>query len=485
MNDLAIYLLKSTICITSLYMVFRATMRREVSFNLNRWLLIGTILFSALLPLLALPHFLQAELPVRLTPVFSKTATVSEQMMSASAGNRVINLAETVVYPADQHANHFEWTHLIAAIWWGGVLGSIILLLRGLFSVLLLFRKASERQINGFRVMIVEQEIPAFSCCGIIFLSRPDFEQHRAMILPHEQVHIRLGHFYDLILLETVKIFHWFNPFIYWLIRDLKEIHEYQADHYTLNKGIDATQYQLLIIQKSVGLQRFALANSFNHCRIKKRIAMMNKQRLSTAASWKVATFLPLLALLLLAFGRKGENVPPENFSSPKMELQKDSVRQWNEADFKSGNLKIEDPLLMGRGDITVLMNAKSQLLVDNQKMELTSLPDYIRKFFDYELANDLSRKNFVKKQINEKEQYGPTSFFIILKDIATDPQDYQQLLGAIGNTILEVREKYAVAIFGSSYEKLSDSQKQTIDQFIPMNVYIVTPKVMNKPTAQ
>jgi hypothetical protein len=107
-----------------------------------------------------------------------------------------------------------------------------------------------------------------------------------------------------------VKIVHWFNPVIYRMAKDLKEIHEFQADDYTLTNGIDATQYQLLIIQKGVGSQRFALANSFNHCQIKKRITMMNKQKTSKAWSWKVATFLPLLALLLMAFGKRGENVP-------------------------------------------------------------------------------------------------------------------------------------------------------------------------------
>ena len=86
----------------------------------------------------------------------------------------------------------------------------------------------------------------------------------------------------------------------------MKEIHEFQADNFTLNSGIDSTQYQLLIIKKGVGPKRFALANSFNHCQIKKRITMMNKSKTSNAWRWKVATFIPLFALLLLACGNTG-----------------------------------------------------------------------------------------------------------------------------------------------------------------------------------
>ena len=119
------------------------------------------------------------------------------------------------------------------------------------------------------------------------------------------------------------------SPLVYQMDSDLKEIHEFQADEHTLNSGIDATKYQLLIIQKCVGHQKFALANSFNHCQIKNRITMMNKQKTSKAWRWKVATFLPLLALLLMAFGKTGEIAPMESHS--KMALlnqEKTSVKE-------------------------------------------------------------------------------------------------------------------------------------------------------------
>jgi hypothetical protein len=140
-------------------------------------------------------------------------------------------------------------------------------------------------------------------------ISQQDYETNSEAILAHEFSHIKQGHFYDLILLELVKIIYWFNPLVYQMDSDLKEIHEFQADEHTLNSGIDATKYQLLIIQKCVGHRQFALANSFNHCQIKNRITMMNKSKTNKAWCWKVATFLPLLALLLMAFGKRGEIV--------------------------------------------------------------------------------------------------------------------------------------------------------------------------------
>jgi len=107
--------------------------------------------------------------------------------------------------------------------------------------------------MEGFRLLVVESEIPAFSFGHWVLLSQNDYDHHRLPLLAHEQAHIRLNHFYDLLLLEIVKIVHWFNPVVYRMAKDLKEIHEFQADDYTLTNGIDATQYQLLIIQKGVG----------------------------------------------------------------------------------------------------------------------------------------------------------------------------------------------------------------------------------------
>lgn len=80
--------------------------------------------------------------------------------------------------------------------------------------------------------------------------------------------HIKFRHTCDLLLVELVKLFHWFNPFVYKLRNDLKEIQEFQVDKHLLNTGIDSHKYQLLLIKKCVGTERYTLANSFNHCQM-------------------------------------------------------------------------------------------------------------------------------------------------------------------------------------------------------------------------
>ncbi|GEM_PF-2232895 len=305
MNNILIYLLKSTLCISLLYLMFRVVMRKESFFALNRIVLLSIVFTSVLIPLFHLPQAIQSPVQMEflpfLTSVETKTVTGSDirlrQPIEQSFSIKSVPVMET-------NKTVFSKHQLLQYLYLAGLLITLLMLAHGFFSILLLFRKAKSIKTAGYRLLVIEKEIAAFSFGRTVIISQKDYSEHRQPILTHEQAHIQLNHFFDLLLLEIVRIFHWFNPFVYWLIRDMKAIHEFQADDFTLNKGIDATQYQLLIIQKGVGSQRFALANSFNYCQIKKRIVMMNDQRSNKTGSWKVVAFVPLVAILLMAFSK-------------------------------------------------------------------------------------------------------------------------------------------------------------------------------------
>ena len=309
MNSYLLILSKSTLCLSLLYLAFSVLMRKETFFKLNRMVLLLMVLSSALIPFIHSPQLIQPFRQVKLETVFQRH-TILEEPIQKNDFTSAIQLPA----PAFETVKPVNWTakNILLFIYLSGVLVSILLLLYSIVSILLLFRKARKTNHKGFHLMIVTDDIPAFSFGPYILISQHDYDSNSEAIITHELSHIRLCHFYDLMLMELAKIIFWFNPLVYRIVSDLKEIHEFQADDYTLTSGIDATKYQLLIIQKCVGHQKFALANSFNYCRIKNRITMMNKQKTSKAWRWKVATFLPLLALLLMAFGKSGEIIPIE-----------------------------------------------------------------------------------------------------------------------------------------------------------------------------
>ena len=283
-------------------------MRKESFFKLSRMTLLFIVLTSTIIPFIALPQPIYSGLPIKVVPIFQNN-TIIEKTVQTNAIPAAINSTEPI---ADTfHPIVISTKTIILIVYLAGVFISLLILVFRISSVLLLFRKSRKTVLHGIRIMIVNDDIPAFSFKRHILISQQDYETNSEAILTHELSHINQGHFYDLFLLEMVKIIYWFNPLVYRIDSDMKEIHEFLADENTLNSGIDATKYQLLIIQKCVGHKQFALANSFNHCQIKNRITMINKSKTNKAWCWKVATFLPLLALLLMAFGKRGEIVTP------------------------------------------------------------------------------------------------------------------------------------------------------------------------------
>ena len=310
-------------------------------------ILLSIVLASTIIPFIYLPQPLHPVLPITIEPIF-QNKTDSEKLVQTKEIPVVINSAEPVLSTLQPVVISTKTILLI--VYLSGVSISLLLLIIRISSVLLLFKKSRKTDLNGIRLMIVNDDIPAFSFKRHILISQQDYETNSDAILSHELSHIKQVHFYDLVLLELVKIIYWFNPLVYSMDNDLKEIHEFQADEHMLNSGIDATKYQLLIIQKCVGYKQFALANSFNHCQIKNRITMINKSKTNKAWCWKVATFLPLLALLLMAFGKRGESVPekinlPEKVISPSETIKTQKEQFSRKIEIKKDGNYIENKL--------------------------------------------------------------------------------------------------------------------------------------------
>jgi len=303
-------------------------MRNETIFKISRLVLLLIVIASVVIPLINLPQSNNPIASIKLDPVFQGNTIIdrplknTESTLSTFSYNTISETTKPIV---------ISTRVVLLFIYLTGVLISFLLFIYSIFSVLRLFRRSRKTKLHGIQVMIHNEDVPALSFRRRILISRHDYEANSDAILTHELSHIRQGHFYDLMIMELIKIIYWFNPLVYRMCSDLKDIHEFQADDDTINSGIDSTKYQLLIIQKCVGQQSFALANSFNHCQIKKRITMMNRSKTSKAWCWKVAAFLPLLALLLMAFGKRGEIVTQVSIMPETVAVSSEQVQDQYE----------------------------------------------------------------------------------------------------------------------------------------------------------
>ena len=279
MNAFLLYLLKSTLLLAVFDAFFLLVMRRTEHFRFNRFVLLFGSAACLLLPLIPLHVAMPTVYSTWLEPVVVGSAETAQ-----AAGAEGAAAAPAAI----------SWQTLLLPIY---AVGSLIILLffarsyAGMFRQL---RHAPGRKFDGYTLHLLSQESPSFSWMRHIVLSRRDFERYPA-ILTHELAHVRAGHSCDLLFASLLAVFQWFNPLV-WICRsELKLLHEYEADDFVLNQGIDATQYQLLLVKKAVGEKRFLLANGFNHAQLKNRITMM---QITYKAAWKKLSLLLLLPLL-------------------------------------------------------------------------------------------------------------------------------------------------------------------------------------------
>ena len=101
--------------------------------------------------------------------------------------------------------------------------------------------------------------------------------------------------------MEIVRVFQWFNPFIYLFTRSLRAVHEFQADKECITTGISVNNYQKLLFNQVFKSKVFTITNSFsNPSLIKKRMIMMTKKRSRALANLKLLMVLPVIAAVMI-----------------------------------------------------------------------------------------------------------------------------------------------------------------------------------------
>ena len=184
--------------------------------------------------------------------------------------------------------------------------------------------KSGRRELlpGGATLHVVPGDISPFSYFNHIVINEQDYRDNPREILIHEQAHIGLRHSWDVMFLGLITLFQWWNPAAWLLCRELRQVHEYEADMAVLNQGVDVKQYQLLLIRKSVGDQLFSMANNFNYQSLKKRIRMMTMNKSSQWKTLRALAVVPVIALALLAFAS------PKSVAAVVTSVQQDNAVQ-------------------------------------------------------------------------------------------------------------------------------------------------------------
>ena len=308
-----VYILKSSVCLVVFYLFYRLLLSRETFHRFNRVALLSILLLSCLLPLVEVTVEEQTE-------VHQTMMTLEQWLMLAD----MMNTASATDLQAEEVT--VTWIQVALLVYLAGIL---LFALRNGYSLLKLggLLKSGRKEnlskyIDGgekVTLIVHDRDIAPFSWMKYIVISQKDLDENGREILIHELAHIQNRHSWDLLVADICIFFQWFNPASWLLKQELQNIHEYEADETVIEKGVDAKQYQLLLIKKAVGTRLYSMANSFNHSKLKKRITMMLKEKSNPWAKLKYLYILPVAAIAVTAFARPEISETAEEISAVKV----------------------------------------------------------------------------------------------------------------------------------------------------------------------
>ena len=300
MVDFLIYDLKVAVLIAVFYMFYRLMLARETFHRVNRIVLLLTAVASYVLPLCVIT--------IHETVTVQRTAHVAVGAWQAEAA---------VEQPAMS-----LWQIVLPILFLIGMTATLAHTLWSLFRIIRLIKHSEQHfQEDGTIICVTgNAALSPFSWMHYIVMNRSDYETNDAAILAHERGHIRLHHSWDLLLVDTLTALQWFNPAMWMLRSDLRAIHEYEADGAVLSQGINARQYQYLLITKAAGIGGYSLVNGISHSTLKNRINMMLHTKSSRRSLLKLLALIPIVAIALAV---NAEKVVDVRYDAPQKKITK------------------------------------------------------------------------------------------------------------------------------------------------------------------
>ena len=277
-----IYLLKSGICLLLLLVFYRLFLEKERVYQFNRFYLLGGLVFSFLAPLLSFP----IEEPARTVPlryVWQEVETTLTPVVTASPTGLLVN-------------------ELWAIIYW---LVTGILFVRfgwNLYALLSKISGASTLSVEGATLVLLPAATLPYTFLHYLFISKHDYEAGaiERELFAHEQAHIRQRHSLDILFIECVTCFLWFNPLLLWLKQAVRLNHEFLADEAVTCKYADVGHYQQLLYSRLTPHPTLSLTSNLVFQTTKKRFVMMTKHT-SQPYKWALMSCSLLLQAGLFA----------------------------------------------------------------------------------------------------------------------------------------------------------------------------------------
>ena len=306
MGSIVLYIMEWAFALIVLLIIYKAAFSGTTLYRFNRFYLLGATVLSALLPLVHIT------IPEK-TPIVSDMAIERMQFAQELSGTFILTgePVVTATEPSQPDRQSSLWAVILVCTYSAYVLMLLVGWVRNIIRTRRFLRGKPRRRISRTVWLIThDEDFGPFSWMNYIVISDTENGFSRRASLRHEFAHIRLLHSVDLVFLLACTII---NPVCLLVLQEIKIVHEFEADSEVINRyGIRNSDYQKLLIMRTVGAEAYALASSFN-LNIKKRIIMLNKNQTRKSRLMWLLLLIPLLGMTSVLFARTEKSIGPDD----------------------------------------------------------------------------------------------------------------------------------------------------------------------------
>ncbi|MGB4399756.1 MAG: M56 family metallopeptidase [Daejeonella sp.] len=280
------YLIKSGLVLVTLLAIYHLWLEKEKMHQFNRYYLLFSLVIGLIIPVL--------KIPLNGPGISTAPMNIGELVVSGVSPTVPLELGMAAV---EQSPSFLMMLYIVIAS---------ILLMRFVINLFLITRSVARNPKQDNRagtIVLIKEKLTPHSFLFFIFLNEDDYLNNKIEkeIIEHEFAHVRQKHSVDLLFLELLMVIFWFNPVFIFFKKAIQLNHEFLADEAVIESSCSISTYQQLLLQKAT-LKPVQLASNFNYSVTKKRFKMMKKQTSKTKKVVKVASLLPVAALLIMAF---------------------------------------------------------------------------------------------------------------------------------------------------------------------------------------
>lgn len=317
------YIIKSSLILLLLFGLYQALLRKTKMLVFNRYFLILSVVFSLVMPFVSLP------IHIKTTRSLEQIGAAFNNFMPeiTPVGNQVkpdLNLSE------HETASPILSLPIILLVIYS--LGLVLFLSRFLRNVITIFhqsRYAEKTYYANHKLALIDYPINPYSFFNTIFVSKQDYLDKTVNddLLDHEAAHLRQSHSIDIILIELIQIFYWFNPILILYKKAIRINHEFLADDSVVKKTENIKDYSEKLLNFIDNKSKITLTSGFLHSLTKKRLVMMTQKKSGRLSNGlRITTISGLVAALFICVSWKPSDIILLNLSG-------NAVRNWNQSE--------------------------------------------------------------------------------------------------------------------------------------------------------